>query len=316
MNRSAQVLCASGVAALVLLGAPPPAAAADPTAAGCLKANNSAVELRNDNKLQASRAELLVCAAKSCPVDIRKECLRRVDELNAAIPTIIFEAKDGSGKDLSAVTVIMDGQPFAEKLDGTALPVDPGEHRFIFVKEGQPPLKAQFVIREGQKDRRESITLGEVVRADRDKDGVVDAEDACPDSAGVKTDDAKTNGCPPARIEPAAGAGLGTQKILGIVTAGLGVAGLGVGSIFGMMAMSQKDDAQNACPDRCASQSGVNLWSDAKQTAQIADIAFVVGGVGIVGGALLWFTAGPQSVDAPSAHVGLGPGGVQVKWVW
>jgi len=33
--------------------------------------------------------------------------------------------------------------------------------------------------------------------ADRDADGVADSIDACPDTAGVKTDDPKTNGCPP-----------------------------------------------------------------------------------------------------------------------
>ena len=32
---------------------------------------------------------------------------------------------------------------------------------------------------------------------DRDGDGIPDAEDACPDVKGVKTDDPKTNGCPP-----------------------------------------------------------------------------------------------------------------------
>ncbi len=32
---------------------------------------------------------------------------------------------------------------------------------------------------------------------DRDKDGVVDSDDACPDVAGVKTGDPRTNGCPP-----------------------------------------------------------------------------------------------------------------------
>jgi outer membrane protein OmpA-like peptidoglycan-associated protein len=31
---------------------------------------------------------------------------------------------------------------------------------------------------------------------DRDKDSIVDAEDACPDVAGIRTDDPKTNGCP------------------------------------------------------------------------------------------------------------------------
>lgn len=33
-------------------------------------------------------------------------------------------------------------------------------------------------------------------RSDRDGDGVFDDEDACPDVAGVRTDDPKTNGCP------------------------------------------------------------------------------------------------------------------------
>ncbi len=33
---------------------------------------------------------------------------------------------------------------------------------------------------------------------DRDRDGVADADDACPDVPGVHTDDPKTNGCPPA----------------------------------------------------------------------------------------------------------------------
>jgi hypothetical protein len=37
---------------------------------------------------------------------------------------------------------------------------------------------------------------GAPARADRDSDGVPDALDACPDVAGVKTTEAKTNGCP------------------------------------------------------------------------------------------------------------------------
>ncbi len=37
---------------------------------------------------------------------------------------------------------------------------------------------------------------------DRDGDGVLDDDDACPDVPGVKTDDPKTNGCPPAAAPP------------------------------------------------------------------------------------------------------------------
>jgi OOP family OmpA-OmpF porin len=35
-----------------------------------------------------------------------------------------------------------------------------------------------------------------LVRTDRDADGVFDDEDACPDEAGIRTNDPKTNGCP------------------------------------------------------------------------------------------------------------------------
>jgi len=37
-----------------------------------------------------------------------------------------------------------------------------------------------------------------VVIIDTDKDGIPDSEDACPGTPGVRTDDPKTNGCPPA----------------------------------------------------------------------------------------------------------------------
>ena len=36
-----------------------------------------------------------------------------------------------------------------------------------------------------------------VEKKDRDHDGILDEDDACPDVPGVKTDDPKTNGCPP-----------------------------------------------------------------------------------------------------------------------
>lgn len=39
-------------------------------------------------------------------------------------------------------------------------------------------------------------------KPDRDKDGIIDDEDACPDQAGVRDPDPKKNGCPPAAPPP------------------------------------------------------------------------------------------------------------------
>jgi hypothetical protein len=86
----------------LLLAAPRFAEAADPTTADCLSASESSLSLRNQHKLREARAALLICSAASCPGDVRAECTRRVSEVNAAIPTIVFEAKDSSGGTISA----------------------------------------------------------------------------------------------------------------------------------------------------------------------------------------------------------------------
>jgi hypothetical protein len=273
----------------------PPAFAADPTTADCLAASEASLKAGNEHHLRADRSQLLVCSSTNCPADIRLECLecvRRVDEVNAAIPTIIFEAKDAAGNDLSAVKVTMDGEVLAERLEGSALSLDPGEHTFVFETAGQPPLEKKFVIRESQKDRREAIRFGG------------------PAAAPVP-------GTPPVDYpqSPEPSHGLGTQKILGIVAAGVGVVGLGVGSAFGLIAMSKKSDAQKICPDKCADESGVNAWSDAVSAGNVSTALFIVVGVGIAGAAVLWFTA-PSSSGVASPQVGFGFGSVQVKGTW
>lgn len=288
-------------AALLLL--PITARANDPTTADCLNAHNSSVELRNAQKLRGARAQLLICAAQSCPTEVRKECLRHADEVNAQIPTITFEPKDAAGHDLIAVKVTMDGEPLADRLEGMALSTDPGVHTFVFETEGQTPVEKQLVVREGVKDRRVSVVFGAALAAP-----IPPATQRIvgPVSVPAATD---VGGRP-------VGSALGTQKIAALVAGGVGVVGLGLGTVFGLVAVSIKNDAQNACPGACASQDGVDKWSNAKTAAQLADVFFVVGGVGIAGAAALWFTAKPPATGEPATQVGFGPGGVQVRGTW
>src|SRR5580700_4041082 len=92
------------IAAVVMLGEAA-AQAADPTTADCLAASDASLKFGNDHKLRAERSQLLVCASSTCPTDIKKECLTRVDEVNVQIPTIVFSVNDAKGADLSAVKV-------------------------------------------------------------------------------------------------------------------------------------------------------------------------------------------------------------------
>src|ERR1700733_6322453 len=84
------------------------ARAARPTTTEGLASSDAPRGAGNAHKLRAERSALLVCAAASCPADIRKECAQRVEEVSRRVPTVIFEARDATGSDLSAVHVTMD----------------------------------------------------------------------------------------------------------------------------------------------------------------------------------------------------------------
>ncbi|MCL2448559.1 MAG: hypothetical protein FWD17_06410, partial [Polyangiaceae bacterium] len=126
-SRRTALAAAAGPAALAL--AYSSVARADGSsipAKTCIDANAKAQELRHDGKLAAVRAELNRCVDRACPSMVRDDCARRLDELDHAQPTVVFSVKDGDGADMSAVSVTIDGQKVADRLDGSALPVDPG----------------------------------------------------------------------------------------------------------------------------------------------------------------------------------------------
>jgi hypothetical protein len=133
--------------------------AAEPTKAECIAASEEGQELRHAGKLRASREKLALCIADSCPGPVREDCNDKLEEIEKIAPSIVFVVKNGAGEDVSAVVVTMDGKPFAEKLDGSFVPVDPGAHTFAFEAGGRR-VEKKLVIREGQKQRRESVVLG------------------------------------------------------------------------------------------------------------------------------------------------------------
>ncbi len=279
------------VAAALLLGGAR-VRAADPTTADCLVASDASLKLGNERKLRAQRSQLLMCAQASCPADIRKECTTRVDELNAQIPTIIFQVKDPAGADLSAVKVTMDGEVLAPRLEGTALSIDPGEHTFTFEIAGQPPVSKGFVIRETEKGRRERITIG----------------------APAAEPPVSPEPAPASGEERSSATGLGAQRTLALVAGGVGVLGLGIGAVFGVTAISKHNDAAQKCPDLCADGDGVKAWDAARTAGNLSTVGFIVGAVALAGGAALWLTA-PAS-PAGATRVGVGPGGIVLRRSW
>lgn len=108
--------------------------------------------LRLESKLVDAKSELLVCVNASCPAMVRRDCETWLAEVEAALPTVVFTARNEAG-DLVHVRILVDGVFVTEKLDGLAVPIDPGTHRIRAETVEAPPQERTIVIAEGQKRR-------------------------------------------------------------------------------------------------------------------------------------------------------------------
>jgi hypothetical protein len=250
---------------------------AAPDVGQCLASNEKAITARRERRLIAAQGELLVCSAESCPADIRNECVRTLESVNAALPTIVFEVKGAAG-DITDVQVTMDGRRFADRCDGKAIAVDPGEHAFVFTAAGGS-VERRIVIHEGEKARREPVALAPAARES-------------PPAVTIAKHASSTWG----RV--AIGAG------------GVGVAGLILGAAAGGVASGEWTDAKRDCGKACAAGSaGQNERSTAVTWATVSTTAFVVGGGLTAAGVILWLTAprDRETDSPPSGSVALLP---------
>jgi hypothetical protein len=244
----------------------------------CVDANTRAQSLRREGKFSAARAELRVCIDARCPGIVRDDCTQRLDELERAQPTIVFDAKSAIGDDIVLVRVAVDGVRLADVLDGRALAVDPGQHVFTFEVPGQAPTTLRFVLREGEKDRRERVVLA----------GAVEPTPAPPLAGTVA-------------MGPPSGRG---QRLAGIVLGAVGLAGLGVGAVFGALTIHDWSSSQSECrsPTDCPDHAAAMDDRDRAETAStVSTVGFITGGVLLVTGIVAWLTSAPGGSDSASA---------------
>jgi hypothetical protein len=96
---------------------------------------------------------------------------------------------------------------------------------------------------------------------------------------------------------------MSTVRVLGLVSGGVGVAGLVVGGIFGAMAGSASSDQQSACPSATNCPNHAQAQSDHStfQTDSAIEVAgFVAGGVFLAAGVTMFF-AGATSTESGGA---------------
>ncbi len=245
-----------------------PARAADNTVQ-CIAASEKGLELRKAEKLLDARRALSTCATTECPDEIKTVCEARIAEINSVLPSVLLDVKDGAGVDRSDVKLSIDGAVVATQLGGRSIPLDPGKHAFSFEVPGQPRVDKTIVLEEGDRERRMSIVSG-----------------APPESGPFWT----------------------TRKKVALVVGGVGVVGLGLGSVFGLSASSKWSSAKSDCGSGCASSSPAQSEkSDAQSAATVATVAFGVGAAAVAGALVLWLLPSHRSEASGAASIHVVP---------
>lgn len=190
----------------------------------CAAAAEKGQELRDQSKLVEARASLVRCAQSSCPKLIRGDCEKWLPEIEARIPTVVLRAIDDTGGDLASVKVERNGGPWLDKIDGSAVQVNPGAIKLRLSAEGFEPVEKEVVVAEGQRGRIIEIRM---VRS-----GSGGATPGTP---------AQATTTPP---DDDGGSGPGP---LPWIVGGIGVAGLGTFAITQILASGEVSDVEDGC---------------------------------------------------------------------
>ncbi|MGZ6092604.1 MAG: tetratricopeptide repeat protein [Polyangiales bacterium] len=190
-----------------------------------------------------------------------------IDVLEPDLPYLTVEVP--TAMRVSGLEVVRNGSVLHEGGWGTELPVDPGDVEIVGRAPGFKPRTWKIKI---EKKEHKSITLQPLAKA-------------------------------PVPVMVVSDPGWSTTKKIGLGLMGVGVAGLGLGTYFGLKAIDAKHKSDDACPvfdgERRCGQTGVSQMSSARTNSWLTDVAIGVGLGSAVVGTYLFVTGGNANPETP-----------------
>jgi hypothetical protein len=177
-------------------------------------------------------------------------------------------------------TVTLDGAPLERTTWSGHVALDPGVHKFVFSAQGKVARTIDVTVSGPGAQTVPVASLDPI--------------------AAPPPPPPPPRPPPPPPPEPAQGSPLRT---VGFVLGGVGVVGIGLGSYFGVTAISNKNSGNAHCSGKFCDPQGLSDESDAHSAATVSTVAFAVGAVALAAGAYFVFTA-PSS---QSARLEVGP---------
>ncbi len=181
------------------------------------------------------------------------------------------------------IVVKVDGENVPIANLNTNRPIDPGEHVVEVSAPGFKHALAKISLGEGAVD---SVALTLEVDPNAPK--------RLPASIPALHADAGPNSGPPT--------GASRSRAPAYLVLGLGAAGVGVGAVFGALALGKKQDLSSACKDNVCSSEQQNTIDSGKTLATVSTVGFGVGVVGLGIGTFLLLTGGPSASSSTRAQ--------------
>jgi hypothetical protein len=100
---------------------------------------------------------------------VRSKCVEWLPGVERALPSIVVAVKDRRGEDAVRAEVRIDGKIVARKLDGSAIPVDPGPHTLRVDLPGDRPSVKRIVVQQGEQFRKVSVSFAQTVKREQSK---------------------------------------------------------------------------------------------------------------------------------------------------
>ena len=263
-----------------------PCSAQSNTKNECVASYQQAQVSRQDGDLLKAQQELVSCAGAGCPDAMQADCSRWLEEVQTALPSVVFRALTPNGADIADARIELDAQP-ERALDGRSITLNPGKHQVTVRAPRFVPVTLQVQFVEGQKLRQQALTLHPI------------------------TDSRSASGSMP----PAAAAGSNTQERRFTVVQWVGVSsavagGLGL-TYFGLKARAGDRDL-GACTPTCST----GAVADVKRNYLAANVSLGLGLVGLAVGAVHYHLiqgSSPALNAAPKQRRAVAAGTLQVE---
>lgn len=206
----------------------------------------------------------------------------RAAAVDKRLPRLNVRLADGAA---AGTHVLRDDQELGAPSLGVSLPVDPGEHVVVARADGRIDGRVQVSLAEGE-TREITVTLGPTVSSAASPQ----APAPYPTPAATTTA-AKFNALVVPEKRPA----------YGYAFLGAGVAGLAVGTVAGVLALSRASTVKDACGSSYTgcTDASVEAAKDGKLFTTVSTVAFAAGAV--FAGVGLYFLLVPASSSSASS---------------